>query len=72
MRFSIYSEMQHWPGKSTERLYAEVAEQAMRGFLVGNASPLEERAADEELQAAGYGSTRGASWSSSRRRPTTT
>ena len=31
------------------------AEQAMRGFLVGNASPLEERAPDEELQAAGYG-----------------
>jgi alkanesulfonate monooxygenase SsuD/methylene tetrahydromethanopterin reductase-like flavin-dependent oxidoreductase (luciferase family) len=31
------------------------AEQAMRGFLVGNASPLEERASDEELQAAGYG-----------------
>ena len=31
------------------------AEQAMRGFLVGNASPLEERASDEELQSAGYG-----------------
>ena len=31
------------------------AEQAMRGFLVGNASPLEERASDEELLAAGYG-----------------
>lgn len=31
------------------------AEQGMRGFLVGNASPLAERASDEELQAAGYG-----------------
>jgi len=31
------------------------AEQAMRGFLVGNASPLAERAGDEELNAAGYG-----------------
>ena len=31
------------------------AEQAMRGFLGGNASPLEERASDEELSAAGYG-----------------
>jgi alkanesulfonate monooxygenase SsuD/methylene tetrahydromethanopterin reductase-like flavin-dependent oxidoreductase (luciferase family) len=31
------------------------AEQAMRGFLTGNASPLEERASDEALQAAGYG-----------------
>ncbi len=31
------------------------AESAMRGFLVGNASPLEERAGDEELAAAGYG-----------------
>jgi alkanesulfonate monooxygenase SsuD/methylene tetrahydromethanopterin reductase-like flavin-dependent oxidoreductase (luciferase family) len=31
------------------------AEQGMRGFLVGNASPLEERASDEELASAGYG-----------------
>jgi alkanesulfonate monooxygenase SsuD/methylene tetrahydromethanopterin reductase-like flavin-dependent oxidoreductase (luciferase family) len=31
------------------------AERGMRGFLVGNASPLQERASDEELQAAGYG-----------------
>jgi alkanesulfonate monooxygenase SsuD/methylene tetrahydromethanopterin reductase-like flavin-dependent oxidoreductase (luciferase family) len=30
------------------------AEQAMRGFLVGNASPLEERASDEELEKGGY------------------
>jgi alkanesulfonate monooxygenase SsuD/methylene tetrahydromethanopterin reductase-like flavin-dependent oxidoreductase (luciferase family) len=29
MRFSIYSEMQHWPGKSAERVYAEVAEQVV-------------------------------------------
>ena len=29
MRFSIYSEMQHWPGKSAERLYAEVTEQVI-------------------------------------------
>jgi alkanesulfonate monooxygenase SsuD/methylene tetrahydromethanopterin reductase-like flavin-dependent oxidoreductase (luciferase family) len=31
------------------------AQQAMRGFLVGNASPLEERASDEQLRSAGYG-----------------
>lgn len=31
------------------------AEQGMRGFLEGNASPLVERASDEELEAAGYG-----------------
>jgi alkanesulfonate monooxygenase SsuD/methylene tetrahydromethanopterin reductase-like flavin-dependent oxidoreductase (luciferase family) len=31
------------------------AEQGMRQFLTGNASPLEERASDEELAKAGYG-----------------
>jgi alkanesulfonate monooxygenase SsuD/methylene tetrahydromethanopterin reductase-like flavin-dependent oxidoreductase (luciferase family) len=31
------------------------AEQAMRRFLLGNASPLEERASDEELEKGGYG-----------------
>jgi alkanesulfonate monooxygenase SsuD/methylene tetrahydromethanopterin reductase-like flavin-dependent oxidoreductase (luciferase family) len=31
------------------------AETAMRGFLEGNASPLEERASEEELNTAGYG-----------------
>jgi alkanesulfonate monooxygenase SsuD/methylene tetrahydromethanopterin reductase-like flavin-dependent oxidoreductase (luciferase family) len=31
------------------------AEEGIRGFLVGNASPLEERASDEELASAGYG-----------------
>jgi flavin-dependent trigonelline monooxygenase, oxygenase component len=31
------------------------AEQGMRGFLEGNASPLAERASDEELGKAGYG-----------------
>jgi alkanesulfonate monooxygenase SsuD/methylene tetrahydromethanopterin reductase-like flavin-dependent oxidoreductase (luciferase family) len=31
------------------------AEKPMRGFLEGNASPLEERASDEELNNAGYG-----------------
>jgi len=31
------------------------AEEAMRGFLEGNASPLEERASDEQLAKAGYG-----------------
>ena len=35
MRFSIYSEMQHWPGKSTERLYAEVAEQVIHADRMG-------------------------------------
>ncbi|MFZ0044103.1 MAG: LLM class flavin-dependent oxidoreductase [Solirubrobacteraceae bacterium] len=35
MRFSIYSEMQHWPGKSAERLYAEVAEQIVHADRMG-------------------------------------
>jgi alkanesulfonate monooxygenase SsuD/methylene tetrahydromethanopterin reductase-like flavin-dependent oxidoreductase (luciferase family) len=35
MRFSIYSEMQHWPGKSTEQLYAEVAEQVIHADRLG-------------------------------------
>jgi alkanesulfonate monooxygenase SsuD/methylene tetrahydromethanopterin reductase-like flavin-dependent oxidoreductase (luciferase family) len=35
MRFSIYSEMQHWPGKSAERLYAEVAEQIIHADRLG-------------------------------------
>ena len=38
MRFSIYSEMQHWPGKSTERLYAEVAEQVVHADRLGYGS----------------------------------
>jgi flavin-dependent trigonelline monooxygenase, oxygenase component len=35
MRFSVYSEMQHWPGKSPERLYAEVAEQVVHADRLG-------------------------------------
>jgi alkanesulfonate monooxygenase SsuD/methylene tetrahydromethanopterin reductase-like flavin-dependent oxidoreductase (luciferase family) len=35
MRFSIYSEMQHWPGKSPERLYAEVGEQVVHADRLG-------------------------------------
>jgi flavin-dependent trigonelline monooxygenase, oxygenase component len=35
MRFSIYSEMQHWPGKSAERLYDEVAEQIVHADRLG-------------------------------------
>jgi flavin-dependent trigonelline monooxygenase, oxygenase component len=35
MRFSIYSEMQHWPGKSAERLFAEVAEQIVHADRLG-------------------------------------
>lgn len=35
MRFSVYSEMQHWPGKSPERLYAEVAEQILHADRMG-------------------------------------
>jgi alkanesulfonate monooxygenase SsuD/methylene tetrahydromethanopterin reductase-like flavin-dependent oxidoreductase (luciferase family) len=38
MRFSIYSEMQHWPGKSVERLYAEVAEQVVHADRMGYSS----------------------------------
>ena len=38
MRFSIYSEMQHWPGKSAERLYAEVAEQIIHADRLGYSS----------------------------------
>ena len=35
MRFSIYSEMQLWPGKSPERLYAEVEEQIVHADRLG-------------------------------------
>jgi alkanesulfonate monooxygenase SsuD/methylene tetrahydromethanopterin reductase-like flavin-dependent oxidoreductase (luciferase family) len=35
MRFSIYSEMQHWPGKTPERLYAEVMEQIVHADRLG-------------------------------------
>jgi hypothetical protein len=35
MRFSVYSEMQHWPGKSAGRLYAEVAEQIVHADRMG-------------------------------------
>jgi alkanesulfonate monooxygenase SsuD/methylene tetrahydromethanopterin reductase-like flavin-dependent oxidoreductase (luciferase family) len=38
MRFSVYSEMQHWPGKSAERLYAEVAEQIVHADRLGYSS----------------------------------
>lgn len=38
MRFSIYSEMQLWPGKSPERLYAEVAEQIVHADRLGYSS----------------------------------
>ena len=35
MRFSIYSEMQLWPPKTPERLYAEVAEQIIHADRLG-------------------------------------
>jgi len=35
MKFSIYSEIQHWPGKSPERLYHEVVEQVVHADRVG-------------------------------------
>jgi len=35
VRFSIYSEMQLWPGKSPERLYAEVEEQIVHADRLG-------------------------------------
>jgi alkanesulfonate monooxygenase SsuD/methylene tetrahydromethanopterin reductase-like flavin-dependent oxidoreductase (luciferase family) len=35
MRFSIYSEMQYWGGKSHERLYAEVGEQVIHADRLG-------------------------------------
>ena len=35
MRFSIYSEMQLWPGSSPERLYAEVEEQIVHADRLG-------------------------------------
>ena len=35
MRFSIYSEMQLWPGKSPARLYAEVEEQIVHADRMG-------------------------------------
>jgi alkanesulfonate monooxygenase SsuD/methylene tetrahydromethanopterin reductase-like flavin-dependent oxidoreductase (luciferase family) len=38
MQFSIYSEMQHWGGKSPERAYAEVAEQIVHADRLGYSS----------------------------------
>jgi alkanesulfonate monooxygenase SsuD/methylene tetrahydromethanopterin reductase-like flavin-dependent oxidoreductase (luciferase family) len=38
MRFSIYSEMQHWPGKSAARLYEEVQEQIINADRRGYSS----------------------------------
>ena len=38
MRFSIYSEMQYWGGKSPERLYAEVGEQIIHADRLGYSS----------------------------------
>lgn len=38
MRFSVYSEMQHWPGKSAQRLYSEVAEQIVHADRLGYSS----------------------------------
>ncbi len=35
MRFSIYSEIQHWPGKPPGRLYDEVVEQVVHADRVG-------------------------------------
>ena len=35
MRFSIYSEMQHWPGTTAEQLYAEVMEQIVNADRLG-------------------------------------
>jgi len=35
MKFSIYSEIQHWPGKSAERLYREVVEQVVHADRLG-------------------------------------
>ena len=35
MRFSVYSEMQLWPGKSPERLYQEVEEQIVHADRLG-------------------------------------
>jgi flavin-dependent trigonelline monooxygenase, oxygenase component len=35
MRFSVYSEMQYWGGKSPERQYAEVAEQVIHADRLG-------------------------------------
>jgi alkanesulfonate monooxygenase SsuD/methylene tetrahydromethanopterin reductase-like flavin-dependent oxidoreductase (luciferase family) len=38
MQFSVYSEMQLWPGKSPERAYAEVAEQIIHADRLGYSS----------------------------------
>jgi alkanesulfonate monooxygenase SsuD/methylene tetrahydromethanopterin reductase-like flavin-dependent oxidoreductase (luciferase family) len=35
MKFSIYSEVQHWPGRSPERLYHEVVEQVVHADRLG-------------------------------------
>ena len=35
MKFSIYSEIQHWPGKSPERLFQEVLEQIVHADRLG-------------------------------------
>jgi alkanesulfonate monooxygenase SsuD/methylene tetrahydromethanopterin reductase-like flavin-dependent oxidoreductase (luciferase family) len=35
MKFSLYSELQHWPGKSAKRLYGEVLEQIVNADRLG-------------------------------------
>jgi alkanesulfonate monooxygenase SsuD/methylene tetrahydromethanopterin reductase-like flavin-dependent oxidoreductase (luciferase family) len=35
LKFSIYSEVQHWPGKPAERLYREVVEQVVHADRLG-------------------------------------
>ena len=35
MKFSIYSELQHWPGKAPKRLYEEVIEQVVHADRLG-------------------------------------
>ena len=35
MKFSLYSEIQHWPGRSPEQLYAEVVEQVVNADRLG-------------------------------------
>ncbi len=35
MKFSVYSEIQHWPGRSPERMFAEVLEQIVHADRLG-------------------------------------
>ena len=43
MQFSVYSELQTWPGKTQQQIYAEALEQVVNAADPGNPPPRERR-----------------------------